>query len=86
MAVSGGYPGAYEKGKIIQGLDSKQDGVFFHAGTRHDGEKIVTNGGRVIAVTGLGATMQEALDVSYGKIKSLQFEGMYFRRDIGFDL
>ena len=86
MAVSGGYPGSYEKGKVIQGLEENHDGVFFHAGTLQDGDRIVTNGGRVIAVTGLGNTIQEALEVSYGKIKSLQFEGIYFRSDIGFDL
>ena len=86
MAVSGGYPGSYEKGKTISGFEGEQEGVFFHAGTRHEGTDIVTNGGRVIAATGLGSTMQEALDVSYGKLKSLHFEGMYFRKDIGFDL
>jgi len=86
MAVSGGYPGAYQKGKPIAGLDSTEGGEFFHAGTKKEGSDIVTNGGRVIAATGMGSTLHEALDVSYGKIKSLQFEGMYFRKDIGFDL
>ena len=86
MAVSGGYPGTYTKGKAIMGLQNEKVGVLFHAGTRIDGSTIVTNGGRVITATGMGSTMQEALEMSYGKIKSLQFEGMYFRKDIGFDL
>jgi len=86
MAVSGGYPGAYEKGKSITGLNNDEAGEFFHAGTKQEERAIVTNGGRVIAATGMGTTMQEALDASYRKIKSLQFEGIYFRKDIGYDL
>lgn len=86
MAVSGGYPGEYVKGKPIMGLDADTPGVFFHAGTKQAEGGVVTNGGRVIAATGMGNTMQEALDASYGKIKDLQFEGIYFRRDIGYDL
>ena len=86
MAVSGGYPGSYEKGKAIQGLDKVKAGVVFHAGTSLEENNIVTNGGRVLASTALGETMQAALDVSYKNLDSLHFEGMYFRKDIGFDL
>jgi len=99
MLVSGGYPGSYEKGKEITGLDkegaashrgedktSEQKTVVFHAGTRLDGEKVVTSGGRVIAVSGFGKDMKEALAASYGKAASINFEGRYYRKDIGFDL
>ena len=86
MAVSGGYPGAYEKGKSIQGLEEVETGVVFHAGTRLEGRNIVTNGGRVLAATALGETLQEALQISYMNLGILQFEGMYYRKDIGFDL
>ena len=86
MAVSGGYPGSYEKGKPISGLDNSEAGVLFQAGTKQHGSHIVTNGGRVVTATGMGTSLQEALDTSYRKLKSLQFEGMYFRKDIGFDL
>jgi phosphoribosylamine--glycine ligase len=86
MLVSGGYPGNYEKGKIIEGLDQTADSVVFHAGTRMDSGKIITAGGRVLAVTSLGKTMKEALAMSYKNAGRLDFEGRYFRTDIGFDL
>lgn len=86
MMVSGGYPGSYEKGKEISGTENVTDSILFHAGTKKDGEKLLTNGGRVIAVTSYGETKDEALARSFGSIKKINFDGMYFRRDIGADL
>jgi phosphoribosylamine--glycine ligase len=86
MMVSGGYPGAYEKGKVIAGLEKVSDSVVFHAGTRSQGDSIVTSGGRVLAVSSWGHTMGEALALSYSGIEKISFEGSGFRRDIGFDL
>lgn len=86
MLVSGGYPGDYVKGKVITGSQEPSDSLVFHAGTaNHDGA-LVTNGGRVLAVTSYGATKQEALAASFKRASSIQFEGRYFRSDIGFDL
>ena len=86
MIASGGYPGNYEKGKKISGLDKTRDCVVFHAGTKLSGEDVVTAGGRVLAVSSWGRTMQEALDGSYLNANVISFEKMYFRPDIGFDL
>ncbi|MEP3387685.1 MAG: phosphoribosylamine--glycine ligase [Reichenbachiella sp.] len=86
VAVAEGYPGSYEKGRIMSGLDSDFKGIVFHAGTTQKGEETVTNGGRVIASTGLGSDIQSALDQSYGNLQSIQWEGMNFRKDIGQDL
>jgi phosphoribosylamine--glycine ligase len=86
MLVSGGYPGGYEKGKEITGLDQVKKSIVFHAGTRLEGERIVTSGGRVIAVSSFGADMKEALEKSYENAGKIGFEGKYYRRDIGFDL
>ncbi len=86
MMVSGGYPGAYEKGKPIEGLNDIEDSLVFHAGTKSVGEKIVTSGGRVLSVTSYGKTMDEALGISYKNITKIDFENSYFRKDIGFDL
>ena len=87
VAVSGGYPGDYEKGKEIGGLnDEALDGsIVFHAGTKQDGEKIVTNGGRVLAVTSFGSNITEAVELSNYMLEQLHFEGMYFRPDIGYE-
>lgn len=86
MMVSGGYPEAYEKGKKITGLNQVKESVVFHAGTIADGPVITTNGGRVLAVTSYGKNMEVALNKSYENIDKLDFEGAYYRKDIGFDL
>ena len=86
MLVSGGYPGDYEKGKIITGLDQVSDSVVFHAGTAVNGQEIVTAGGRVIAVSSYGTNKDEALTTSFANSQKINFEGKYFRKDIGFDL
>ncbi|WP_224485299.1 phosphoribosylamine--glycine ligase [Robertkochia aurantiaca] len=86
MTVSGGYPEAYEKGKEIVGLDSIEDSIVFHAGTSQIDGKVVTSGGRVIALTSFGKDYREALDKSYASAKKLCFDGIYYRKDIGFDL
>jgi phosphoribosylamine--glycine ligase len=86
MLVSGGYPESYEKGAVISGIDNLKDSIIFHAGTKIKEEAIVTNGGRVLAVTSLADSIQEALDQSYKTIDSIHFEKMNYRKDIGFDL
>ena len=86
MAVSGGYPEAYEKGKVIDGLSQNQEALVFHAGTTDDGPNVVTNGGRVLAVTSLDKDFREAIKKSYKTLEQISFDKMYFRRDIGFDL
>jgi phosphoribosylamine--glycine ligase len=86
MMVAGGYPGDYEKGKIISGLENVKNAIAFHAGTKNEGENIVTNGGRIIAFTALGDTISEAIKKSYAAANEVKFEGCYFRKDIGQDL
>ena len=86
MLVAAGYPGSYEKGKAITGFDQTEGCMLFHAGTKKVGEKVVTNGGRVIAVSSCGNTMEEALAKSYANVRRIDFEGMNYRKDIGFDL
>lgn len=86
MLVSGGYPGNYEKGKPILGLDLTKESVIFHAGTKLVEDKVITSGGRVLAVTSWGTTMKEALEKSYHNADLLNFEGICYRTDIGFDL
>ncbi|RBW59607.1 phosphoribosylamine--glycine ligase [Tenacibaculum sp. E3R01] len=86
MLVSGGYPEAYEKGKEITGFDSVNDSIVFHAGTTEKDGKVVSNGGRVMAVTSFGDSIEEALEKSYASIDEISFEKMNYRKDIGFDL
>ncbi len=86
MVVSGGYPEDYEKGKVITGIDTITDSMVFHAGTKLENGKVVTNGGRVLAVTSYGNSFEEAIKKSYQSIDKLQFDKMYYRTDIGFDL
>ena len=86
MLVSGGYPENYEKGKKITGLENVKDSVLFHAGTVKDNNKILTAGGRVIAVTSYGSNFKQALEQSYKNIALIEFDGMNYRKDIGFDL
>ena len=86
MLVSGGYPEEYEKGKEIFGLDKMVDSLVFHAGTKIENGKLVTNGGRVLAITSFGNDFQEAIKKSYQNIDKLHFDKMYFRKDIGKDL
>ncbi len=86
MMVSGGYPGSYPKGKVIAGAEGIADATVFHAGTKMDGAELVTSGGRVIACTGMGGSIQEALNNSYKAVDQINFEGSYVRRDIGKDL
>jgi len=86
MLVSGGYPGSYEKGKTISGLEKVSGSIVFHAGTTRDNETLVTNGGRVLAVSSLGNNKVEALTASYRNAGVIQFEKKYFRKDLGFDL
>ncbi|WP_396636204.1 phosphoribosylamine--glycine ligase [Maribacter sp. R77961] len=86
MTVSGGYPGSYDKEKEIMGINAIEDSLVFHAGTKLLNDKIVTNGGRVIAITSYGSDFKEALKTSYKNVAKLSFDGMNFRKDIGFDL
>lgn len=83
VLASGGYPVAYEKGKKITGLDEVQNAVVFHAGTAAQEGQIVTNGGRVLGVTALGKTLEEAIQNAYTAAKPIYFDGMHFRTDIG---
>jgi len=86
IAVSGGYPEAYEKGKEIIGLEAVGDSMVFHAGTQVSNEKTVSSGGRVLAITSFGHTFTDALKTSYSSLEKICFEGIYYRKDIGFDL
>lgn len=86
MMVSGGYPDTYEKGFGITGLENVNESVIFHAGTKRTEDRLVTSGGRVLAVTSSGNSMTEALEKSYRSIAEIHFEGARYRKDIGFDL
>ena len=86
MMVSGGYPESYQKGKEITGLEAVTESIPFHAGATLKDGKIITTGGRVMAMTSYGNTYQEAIKKSYQSIEKLHFDKMYYRKDIGFDL
>jgi len=86
MLVSGGYPGNYVKDKEIAGLDEIKDSIVFHAGTKISDNKVLTNGGRVIAVSSYGRTKDEALALSYKNAEVIKYDNKYYRKDIGFDL
>lgn len=86
MMVSGGYPGTYPKGKVMSGFEKATDSILFHAGTKYSDGNIVTDGGRVLAVSSYGNTIQEALALSYKNVEKIQYDGKYYRRDLGFDL
>jgi phosphoribosylamine---glycine ligase len=84
--VSGGYPGNYEKGKKISSLSDNDNALVFHAGTRQQNDTVVTDGGRVLAVTGKGSTLEEARAAAYEIAATISWDGLYYRRDIGNDL
>ncbi|MCB0554887.1 MAG: phosphoribosylamine--glycine ligase [Phaeodactylibacter sp.] len=86
ILVSGGYPGPYENGKIISGLDEVEGSIVFHAGTKLEDGQVTTNGGRVIALTSYGEDFQKAVALSLKNAEKVQYEGKYYRQDIGFDL
>lgn len=86
MLVSGGYPESYEKGKVMTGWEDCQGSLLFHAGTKQDGERVLSNGGRVLAVTSMGRDMETALAKSFENAEKIKFDKKYYRKDIGFDL
>jgi phosphoribosylamine--glycine ligase len=86
VLVSGGYPGDYEKGKVVVGLDNVRESIVFHAGTTDIDGMVFTSGGRVLAVSSYGETKEEALEKSYRSAEIIRFDRKYFRRDIGFDI
>ena len=86
MLASGGYPGNFDKGKEISGLELTDDCVVFHSGTKKSDDKVITSGGRVLAISSWGRTMNEALEGSYRNARLVSFDKMYYRTDIGFDL
>ncbi|TVZ56181.1 phosphoribosylamine--glycine ligase [Lutibacter sp. Hel_I_33_5] len=86
MLVSGGYPEAYEKGKEITGIENVSDSIVYHAGTKLENDTVLSKGGRVMAVTSFGDTIEEALEKSYNSINKIHFDKMNYRKDIGFDL
>lgn len=86
MLVSGGYPESYEKGKVMTGWEDCQGSLLFHAGTKQVGERVLSNGGRVLAVTSMGRDMETALAKSFENAEKIKFDKKYYRKDIGFDL
>lgn len=86
MLASGGYPEKYQKGKLIHGLNAITTGIAFHAGTASDGPAVITSGGRVLSVTSLGKNLESAIELVYEDVQHIDFEGVYYRKDIGQDL
>ncbi len=86
ILVSEGYPEKYKKGKVITGLEDVENSIAFHAGTKSSGEAILTNGGRVLAITSFGKDIENALSKSFTNAEKISYEGKYYRKDIGFDL
>jgi phosphoribosylamine--glycine ligase len=86
VLVSGGYPGEYKKDKLIEGIDNNKDSLIFHSGTKLVNDKVYTNGGRVFAVTSFGNTIKDAVNKSFDCANKINYEGKYFRSDIGQDL
>lgn len=86
VLVSGGYPGTFNKGEVISGLEDVHNAIAFQAGTKSANGHIVTDGGRVVAMTGLGRSIREASENAYKAISGIQWNGLYFRKDIGLDL
>ena len=85
ILVSGGYPEKYVKGKTINGLEEANNSIVFHAGTRQDGHDVLTNGGRVLAISSFGTSLQNALNTSYETAGKISFEDMFYRKDIGYE-
>jgi phosphoribosylamine--glycine ligase len=85
MLVSGGYPGDYAKGKVMTGWENAEGSLLFHAGTSNKDAEIVSNGGRVLAITSYGNNIKDALKQSYINAEKINFEGKYYRKDIGFE-
>jgi phosphoribosylamine--glycine ligase len=86
VMVSGGYPDDYEKGKVISGLDGNHKALVFHAGTKQADQKVLTDGGRVLAITGTGESLKHAREQAFADVAAIQWDGIYFRKDIGLDL
>ena len=86
MLVSGGYPGDYQKGIVMSGFENTENSILFHAGTKQVGNEVQTDGGRVIAISSYGNNMKEALAQSFANANKINFEGKYYRKDLGFDL
>lgn len=86
VLVSGGYPGDFEKGKVVSGIDNTGDSLIFHSGTKQEDDRVVTNGGRVFAITSFGQTIEDAVKKSFNTAEKIKYEGKYYRKDIGKDL
>ena len=86
VLASGGYPEAFEKGKVIRGFSLEGQSTLFHAGTKKQDNSVVTNGGRVMTATGMGNTLSEAVKKAYHLASTIQWDGIYYRKDIGQDL
>ena len=86
VSTSGGYPEAYEKGKVISGIGNVKESLIFHAGTKSENNEVLTNGGRVLTVTSFGKTIEEAIHTSYNSLNKISFDKQYYRKDIGQDL